>query len=81
MKALREPNTLVAFEMRFKMSSSSESEEEMINPRYVKEELNVIRVPFERMIGAVLVVVLSILLFGMWRTSVFDFFGGTSVCL
>ena len=65
MRALREPNTLVAFEMRLKISSLSESEEGMIDLRYVKGELKVIYVPSERMIGAVPAVTLSVHLFGM----------------
>ena len=48
---------------------------------YVKEQLNVIRVPPDRIIGAVLVMELSFHLDGMWRTSVYDFFSGTSVHL
>jgi len=81
MRALREPNTLVAFEIWFKMSSLSESKEEMIYTRYVKEELKSIHVPSERMIGAVLAVVLAVPLFGIWRTSVFDFFSAVSACI
>jgi len=33
MRVLKEPNTLVSFEMRLRISSSSEREEEMIDPR------------------------------------------------
>ena len=40
----------------------------------MKEELKVIRVPSERMIGDVLAVVLSAPFLGMWRISIFDFF-------
>jgi len=80
MRVLREPNTLVAFKMRLIMSSSSEIKEEIIDPRYGNEELNVIRVPSKRMIGDVSVVELSVPLFGMLRTSIFDFLA-VPVCI
>ena len=81
MRALRDPNTLVGFEMRFSMSSSSEIEEDMIDPRYVKEELKVIRVLSERMIGDVSAMMISVPLFGMWRTYFFDLFLAVPVCI
>ena len=79
MRALKETNVLVAFERWLRMSSSSEREEEVTDPRYVNEELNVIRVPAERVIGAVSAVELSVPIFGMWKISVLNFFGGTIV--
>jgi len=81
MRALRELNTLSAFEMWFKMSSSSEIEEVMIDHRCVKDELYFIHTPSERMIGDVLAVVLSVPLFRIWRTSVFTFFLAVPVCI
>ena len=72
MRALIELNTLVALEMQLRMPSLSDRKEDRIDPRYMNEDLNVIRVPLERVIGAVLAVELSVPLFGMWVTSVFN---------
>ena len=56
-----------------RMSPLSERKEDIIDPRYVNEELNIIRFPSEIMIGAVSSVELSVPLLGMRRTSVFEF--------
>ena len=64
--ALSEPNTLFSLEILFGMSYSSEREkEEMMDPRYVKEELKVIHVPLESIIEAVSAVELLVPLFAM----------------
>ena len=76
-----EPKTLFALEIWLRISSLPEREEEMMDPRYVKDELKVYRVPSERVIGSVSVVELSMPLFGIWRTSVFTFLSTVTVCI
>ena len=76
-----ESKTLFALEMRLRFSSLLNREEEMMNPRYVKEKLKVTSVPLERVIGVVSSMELSVPLLGIWRTSVFELLLMVPVCI
>ena len=53
MSIRNEPKILFALEMQLRMSSLSERDEEMMDPRYAKEDLKGICVLLERVIGSV----------------------------
>ena len=78
---LSEPNALVALEVMLEISSSSERDEMIIVPRYVKFEVKVILVPSVKVIGAVSVGLLADCLFGTRRTLVLDFLSMVPECI
>ena len=80
-RGLRDPYILVALTMRLWMSTSSERSEERTEPRYVNVEVKVMRVPSERVIGAVSARELGDWRRGTWRTSVFDLEEMVPVCI
>ena len=60
MRDRNEPKTVFALEMRLRMSYLSERDDEIMDPRYVKDDLKVACVPLERVIGSVFSVELSV---------------------